>query len=60
MLQRIRVFLFGQRHSPCATAAPVLHDPAAQRPHNLDDPFFDSTVQARFADIIVRAVQNKR
>ena len=30
----------------------LLHDPAASRPHNLDDPFFDENVQKRVADII--------
>ena len=34
----------------------LLHDPAASRPHDLDDPFFDPNVQRRIADFIVGAV----
>ena len=64
MSQVIRLFwiaITGQKHSSCETAAPavVLHDPAAQRPHNLDDPFFDPKVQMRIADVIANGVQNK-
>jgi hypothetical protein len=29
-----------------------LHDPAAQRPHDLDDPYFDPKVQSRMAEVI--------
>ncbi|MHB1207979.1 MAG: hypothetical protein ACYCZX_20610 [Rhodospirillaceae bacterium] len=37
----------------------VIHDPAAQGPHDLDDPFFDGKVQARVADVIAHAGQKK-
>jgi hypothetical protein len=59
MLQTIRGFW--RRRSRCETAAPavVLHDPTAQRPHNLDDPFFDLKVQARFGDVIASAGRNR-
>jgi hypothetical protein len=35
-------------------AAPevVIHDPGAERPHDLDDPFFDPKVQSRMAGVI--------
>ena len=35
-------------------AAPevIVHDPGAERPHDLDDPFFDPKVQARMASVI--------
>ena len=64
MSQVVRLFwlaITGQKHSYCETAAPavVLHDPAAQRPHNLDDPFFDPRVQTRIADVIANGVQKK-
>ena len=64
-LQTVRGFLFavkGRRHSSRETAAPavVVHDPAAQRPHDLDDPFFDLKVQARFGDMIASAGRNSR
>jgi hypothetical protein len=37
----------------------LLHDPAASRPHDLDDPFFDATVQRRVADVIAGAAMKK-
>jgi hypothetical protein len=38
-------------HEPVA-AEVIVHDPAAQDPHDLDDPFFDPKVQSRMADVI--------
>ena len=37
----------------------IVHDPAAQKAHDLDDPFFDQTVQTRIADVIAHAGQKK-
>jgi hypothetical protein len=37
----------------------LLHDPAAARPHDLDDPFFDPKVQRRVADFIAGAAGKK-
>jgi hypothetical protein len=37
----------------------IVHDPAAQAPHDLDDPFFDGRVQSRMADVIANAGQKK-
>lgn len=44
-----------------APAAPevIVHDPAAQRAHDLDDPFYDNKVQTRVADVIAGARQKK-
>ena len=36
-----------------------LHDPAAERPHDLDDPFFDNKAQARIGKAIANATQTK-
>lgn len=36
-----------------------LHDPRAERPHNLDDPFHDPKVQARIGDAISNATLKK-
>ena len=64
MLQTIRLFwsaATGQKR-PDRDAAPrpaVLHDPAAQRPHDLDDPYFDPKVQRRVGDVIANAVREK-
>ena len=30
----------------------IIHDPGAERPHDLDDPFFDPKVQSRIASVI--------
>jgi hypothetical protein len=38
----------------------LLHDPAASRPHDLDDPFFDAAVQRRVADVIAGAARKKK
>lgn len=37
----------------------IVHDPAAQRAHDLDDPFFDDKVQTRVADVIAHAGHKK-
>lgn len=37
----------------------IVHDPAAQRAHDLDDPFFDDKVQTRIGDVIGHAGQQK-
>ena len=33
----------------------IVHDPAAEGPHDLDDPFFDQKVRERTARIIANA-----
>jgi hypothetical protein len=38
----------------------VVHDPAAQRAHDLDDPFFDDKVQTRIGDVIGHAGQQQK
>jgi hypothetical protein len=37
----------------------VVHDPAASGPHDLDDPYHDSTIQSRFGDLIARAARKE-
>ena len=37
----------------------IVHDPAAQRPHDLDDPFFEAKVQKRVGDLIANAVRER-
>lgn len=38
----------------------IVHDPAAQAPHDLDDPFFDEEVQSRIGDVIAGAGQTQK
>ena len=64
MPQAVRKLWFavtGQTHLARETAVPpvVVHDPAARRPHDLDDPFFDLKVQARIASVIASAGHKK-
>lgn len=40
-------------------AGVFLHDPGAQRPQDLDDPFYDPKVQARVGDAISNATLKK-
>jgi hypothetical protein len=58
-VQRLWRALTGQGSATAAIPASVVHDPAAQRPHDLDDPFFDGKVQARMGDVIGQAGQKK-
>ena len=45
--------------SEAAAPAVIVHDPAAQRAHDLDDSFFDNNVQKRVADVITVAGRKK-
>ena len=56
-LQKLWSTLTGK--SEPAPSAVIVHDPAAQRAHDLDDPFFDDKVQTRIADVISGAGQKK-
>ncbi|HEY4142999.1 MAG TPA: hypothetical protein VGM57_16380 [Pseudolabrys sp.] len=38
----------------------VVIDPDADKAHDLDDPFFDRTVQTRIADVIAHAGQHPK
>ena len=39
-------------HREPAKPEVIVHDPDAERPHDLDDPFFDPEVQSRIAGVI--------
>ncbi len=61
-LQTVWSAATGRKPSPAETPSRpevVLHDPAAQRPHDLDDPYFDPKVQARIAEVIANATRKK-
>jgi hypothetical protein len=61
MSQTVRKFwarVPGQAKPPLPEV--IVHDPAAQRPHDLDDPFHDAQVQARVADVIADSGQHKK
>ena len=46
--------IIGLRYSPPEV---ILHDPAASKPHDLDDPFFDRKVQEQVGQAIANATQ---
>jgi hypothetical protein len=56
LAQTIRHFWFAMtgQGSVRVPASPevIVHDPGAERPHDLDDPFFDPKVQSRMAGVI--------
>jgi hypothetical protein len=49
----------GQKQTREAMPDVIVHDPAALRAHDLDDPFFDDKIQSRMADVIADAAQKK-
>jgi hypothetical protein len=61
LLRNLWARLMGPNDPASHVSAPpvVVHDPAAQRAHDLDDPFFDEKVQTRIGDVIAHAGQQK-
>ena len=60
LVQKIRGFwvaITGQKDSPSPDV--IVHDPAAERPHDLDDPFFDKKIQSRIGDVIAKNAAKK-
>lgn len=60
--QAVRKYWFkltGRKHSYQKHPEVFLHDPGAERPHDLDYPFYDPKVQARVGDTISKARQEK-
>ncbi len=54
-LSKLRKSWRGRGVKAPAAGDVILHDPARHRPHDLDDPFFDASVQARMGETIARA-----
>jgi len=63
LVQTVRGFWFAitrqQSHRAKSSPEVIIHDPAARRPHDLDDPFFDPKVQSRIADVIAKNAAKK-
>ena len=57
--QAVRRFWTGKTDKSATSDYPdvIVHDPAAQAPHDLDDPFFERDAQTRMAGVIASAVQ---
>ena len=49
---RVRNFLFGSVRKSRPTAEVIVHDPAADKAQNLDDPFLDLETQRRIGKLI--------
>jgi hypothetical protein len=64
LAQAIRDFWFAVTGQPPAREPMgpqvIVHDPDSQRPHDLDDPFFDPEVQSRMAGVIADNAANKQ
>ena len=60
-LQTLVAAILRRKAPPSEATRPgvIAHDPDASRPHDLDDPFFDSKVQERIGDAIAKAAQKK-
>jgi hypothetical protein len=55
---KIWCFVSGDRgRHPKRIPEVIIHDPKAQGPRDLDDPFLDPQAQARVGDLIGRAAQ---
>jgi hypothetical protein len=55
LIRRIRDWWCGAAGDAPRSQAPkdvIVHDPGAERPHDLDDPFLDPTVQSRIGGVI--------
>jgi len=52
--KNLRSAIFGVK-SP----ALVIHDPDAEQPHDLDDPFFDRTIQQRIGETIAKSAEKR-
>ena len=59
MLELIRSWMRSLTGQKPPASGVIIHDPASQRPHDLDDPFFDQKVQTRIAEAITNAAQKK-
>jgi hypothetical protein len=57
MMKKFWSRIFGKKEPAVPTKGFVLHDPAAQRPHDLDDPYFDAKIQERLGKAIGGAVR---
>lgn len=63
LLRNLWAHLLAPNHSrpkPAQVPPVIIHDPEAQKAHDLDDPFFDRTVQSRIADVIAHAGQHPK
>lgn len=59
-LQNLWARLIGPSDPKPQAPPVVVHDPAGQRAHDLDDPFFDNKVQTRIGDVIGHAGQQQK
>lgn len=56
--QKLRDAVAGQP-APREMPDAILHDPAKDGPHDLDDPFHDAKAQKRVGDVIANSVQDR-
>jgi hypothetical protein len=62
LARKVRRFWFaftGRKDPVSALPEVILHDPKAQGPRDLDDPFVDPKVQSRIGDVIAKNTPKK-
>jgi hypothetical protein len=59
-IRNLWLSIAGQRDAAPQPPTVIVHDPGAERPHDLDDPFFDPKVQSRMAEVIANSVEKKK
>jgi hypothetical protein len=57
MMRKFWSRIFGKKQPAVPSKGFILHDPASQRPHDLDDPYFDTKLQERLGKGIDSAVR---
>ncbi len=58
-LKTICSSITGQKASGARAPEVIVHDPASQGPHDLDDPFFDRSIQERIGETIAKAAKER-
>ena len=59
VVRNLWLSITGRKKATPEPSLVIVHDPSAERPHDLDDPFFDSEVQSRMANVIASSVEKK-
>ena len=62
LARTVRVFWFtitGRKDRAAGSPNVFVHDPGAQGPRDLDDPFIDPKVQSRIGDVIAKNAPKK-
>ena len=59
-MRKLWSWIFWKKEPAVPAKGFIVHDPAAERPHDLDDPYFDAKVQERLGKGISSAVRKSK